>query len=282
MSYQAEISRSSPTLFVFLLDQSGSMDDAFGGQATGVSKAQGVADAINRMLSNLVIRCSQGETTRDYFHIAVIGYGAQQGKVGPALSGALEKKPVVTVSEIGDHPARVEDRVVKQPDGAGGIIDMPVKFPIWFEPVADDGTPMCGALQQAKQLVNDWIQNHANAFPPIIINLTDGAATDGDPLPIAKDLMNLATTDGNVLLFNCHISSTVSAPVLYPDTENSISDEYGKKMFAMSSLLTPTMVEFAKRQGFNVSDKSRGCVFQADLVDVIRFLDIGTRPQELR
>jgi DnaJ-class molecular chaperone len=56
MSCKAEISRTNPTLFVFLLDQSGSMSDPFGGQAS-ISKASGVARAINRMLSNLVIRC---------------------------------------------------------------------------------------------------------------------------------------------------------------------------------------------------------------------------------
>jgi hypothetical protein len=282
MAYQAEISRTNPALFVFLLDQSGSMSSAFGGQPQGVSKSNGVADAINRMLSNLTIRCSQGEIIRDYFHISVWGYGAQQGQVAPALSGLLAGKEVATVSEIGNSPVEVEDRTVKQPDGAGGVIDVPVKFPIWFRPVAGADTPMNQALQQAHRIVSDWITSHRSAFPPIVINLTDGESTDGDPVAAANELTKLTTDDGNVLLFNCHISSVVSAPVLYADSASSIPDEYGKKMFEMSSVLTPAMINFAKSQGFAVSEQSRGFVYQADLVDVIRFLDIGTRPKELR
>jgi hypothetical protein len=40
--------------------------------------------------------------------------------------------------------------------------------------------------------------------------------------------------------------------------------------------------ESAQREGFKISDKSRGFAFNADLVELIRFLDIGTRPANLR
>ena len=50
MSYTAEISRSQPTAFLFLVDQSGSMDDKM---ASGRSKAQFVADVLNRTLMEL-------------------------------------------------------------------------------------------------------------------------------------------------------------------------------------------------------------------------------------
>lgn len=282
MSYKAEISRTNPTLFMFLLDQSGSMSGQFGGQSSGISKANGVADAINRMLSNLAIRCSQGETVRDYFHISILGYGAQQGVVMPALSGGLAGKEVVTISEIDRSPARIEDRIIKQPDGAGGVIDTPVKFPIWFEPISGSDTPMVKALREAKRIVANWIGSHPTAFPPIVINLTDGESTDGDPVAPAKELTNLSTNDGNVLLFNCHISSIVSAPVLFPDNDFNIPDQYGKKMFEMSSPLTSSMIDFARKQNFAIGENAKGFVFQADLVDVIRFLDIGTRPVELK
>lgn len=284
MLYKAEISRYNPALFVFLLDQSYSMSGQFGGQASGISKADGVADAINRMLSNLVIRCSDGEIVRDYFHISVLGYGAEQGQVTPALSGALKGKEIVPISEVGDYPARIEDRVIKQPDGAGGVIDMPVKFPVWFEPIAGNDTPMTKVINEARRIINTWISQpqHKDAFPPIVINLTDGESTDGDPLSPARDLTSLSTSDGQVLLFNCHISSVVSTPILFPENSSSIPDQYGKKMFEMSSRLTASMMNYGRKEGFILSDNSRGFVFQADLVDVIRFLDIGTRPAELK
>jgi hypothetical protein len=42
------------------------MTDSFGAGGTGQSKANGVADAINRLLQNLVIKCAKEEGVRDY------------------------------------------------------------------------------------------------------------------------------------------------------------------------------------------------------------------------
>jgi hypothetical protein len=42
------------------------------------------------------------------------------------------------------------------------------------------------------------------------------------------------------------------------------------------------MLAIAKREGMNVAEGSRGFVFNADLVAVIKFLDIGTRPNAMR
>ncbi len=55
MAYSAEISRSNPTCFVFVLDQSGSMGDVFGGGETNLRKADFLADVANRTLHDLVI-----------------------------------------------------------------------------------------------------------------------------------------------------------------------------------------------------------------------------------
>jgi hypothetical protein len=73
MPYSAEISRSNPTCFLFLIDQSGSMADAVPNQANR-RKADAVADAINRLLQNLVIRCAKEEGVRDYFYAGLIGF----------------------------------------------------------------------------------------------------------------------------------------------------------------------------------------------------------------
>ncbi|MBW7886468.1 MAG: VWA domain-containing protein, partial [Caldilineaceae bacterium] len=38
----------------------------------------------------------------------------------------------------------------------------------------------------------------------------------------------------------------------------------------------------AQQEGYTVSENSRGFVFNADMVSLIKFLDIGTRPSNLR
>jgi hypothetical protein len=234
------------------------------------------------MLSNLVIRCSQGEVTRRYFEVAVLGYGAQRGQVAPALGGALAGREIVSISDIGDNPARVEDRLMRQPDGAGGVIEAMVKFPIWFEPVAGSDTPMVQALDRARILTERWVAAHRSAFPPVVVHLTDGEATDGDPTIAARKLAAVETDDGPVLLFNCHISSSAAPPLLFPDSDTGLPDSFARTLYAISSRLTPTMLDYGRRQGYVLGDGARGFVFQADMVDVVRFLDIGTRPGELR
>jgi hypothetical protein len=58
VSYTASISRANPTGLVFLLDQSSSILEPFAGQPHK-SKAAGVADGLNRLLQNLVLKCAK-------------------------------------------------------------------------------------------------------------------------------------------------------------------------------------------------------------------------------
>lgn len=277
--YQAEISRANPGCFLFLLDQSGSMSDSFGGAQTGRTKADELATIINRLLQTLVIKCSKDEGVRNYFDVGVIGYGA---RVGPTLGGSLEGRVLVPISHVAESPLRVEDRIQKITDGIGGLVEQPVKFPVWFDPVADDGTPMCQALRMAHAELSSWVDQHPDSFPPIIFNITDGEATDGDPSEDAARLRQLSTRDGDALLFNIHLSSRSGKPLEFVDSEEELPDEFAVRLFRMSSVLPPHLRDAASSEGYQVSDSARGFVFNADAAAVIQFLDIGTRPANLR
>jgi len=214
----AEISRSNPSCFLFLIDQSGSMQDAWAGEA-GKKKADGLATIINRMLQNLVLKCAKSEGVRDYYYVSVLGYGAQ---IGPAFSGELAGRELVPISDIANMPARVEERTRKVEDGAGGLVDQTVRFPIWFDAVANGGTPMCQAMTRAQEILSHWLAQHSSCFPPLVFNITDGEATDGDPANVASGITNLASDDGSVILFNIHLSAQqVDHPIEFPDTRSS-------------------------------------------------------------
>src|SRR5450756_3184251 len=102
MPYSAEVSRRSPTAFVVLVDQSGSMGEAFGLDSR-MAKATFVADVVNRWIDNLVIRASKNQKVRDYFHISVLGYG------GAAASAISSVPPgLQPISVLADNPARIE------------------------------------------------------------------------------------------------------------------------------------------------------------------------------
>ncbi len=279
MPYSAEISRANPSCILFMIDQSFSMSDPFGGGEDRLKKKDAVADVINKLLQNFVIKCAKDEGVRDYYYIGVIGYGNQ---VGPAFGGGLVNREVVPISDIAETPARIEERVKKIPDGAGGIVEQSIKFPVWFDSTASGGTPMCQALLFAQDILLGWLTEHPDCFPPLVINITDGEATDGDPSPIAENIRSLKSSDGNVLLFNVHLSSYKGIPIQFPATESGLPEEYAKLLFNMSSVLPDSIKETASQEGYPVSDGTRGFVFNADMVALINFLDIGTRPSNIR
>src|SRR5438445_8511671 len=82
----------------------------------------------------------------------------------------------------------IEKRIKKSYDGAVVVMDQTVKFPVWFDPYSKGGTPMCAALKEATRIVETWCQEHPKGFPPIVINITDGEATDGDLVAEARKL----------------------------------------------------------------------------------------------
>src|SRR5256885_1305209 len=169
--YSAEISRKNPGCFIFLLDQSASMEDPFGGSSDR-RKADELATIINKLLHNLSIRCAKGDSIYDYFHVAVIGYG--------------------------------QDSVVK------------------------------------------------SAF------------------------------DGAALVFNLPLSSAAGTPIELPASDDGLPDKFAKQLFEMSSNLTPFMISRAQELGMPADEGARGFVFNAQPVQIIQFLDIGTRPANLR
>lgn len=278
MPYSAEINRAKPTAFFFLIDQSGSMDDAWGLDGTK-RKCDAVADAINRLLSTLVIRCAKGEDVRDYFQVGVIGYG---GAVSNGFSGKLGARQFVPISDIADNPLRVEQRTKKEDDGAGGLIERTVRFPVWFEAQANGNTPMCAAVETARTTLKAWCELYPLSYPPAVINISDGEPTDGDPLPLAEQLKQIGTNDGKALFFNIHISGSAKRPIEFPDTQVGLPDEFAQRLFEMSSVLPPRLRGEAQREGFPTSENTRGFAFNADLRALIQFLDIGTRTAELR
>jgi hypothetical protein len=291
MSYSAEISRVNPSCFLFLIDQSTSMEDPWGGEQDK-NKAEGVADAVNRLLQTLVLRCAKAEGIRDYFHVGVIGYGQRVGALLGAAPGqsassflaAPGRSGLVSVSTIAQAPLRIEERTKFIADGGGGVTAKKIKFPLWFEPLADGPTPMCEALNLAWHMLADFLGRYPNCYPPIVFNITDGESTDGDPESHAQCIKDLASTDGPVLLFNLHLSSRSEEPLIFPEREEGLPDGFARLLYRMSSTLPPGMGRTAQRDGFGVTEASRGFAFNADMVSVIRLLDIGTRvdPKNLR
>lgn len=273
MPYTAEISRTNPSCFLFVIDQSGSMSDNY--VSEGKPKSEALADVINRMLQQLVIKCAKSEGVRDYYNVGVIGYGAS---VGPAFGGNLSSKRLVPISEIAENPARIEGRTKMVSDGAGGRIPTTVKFPIWFDPTASGGTPMKEAFKQANGIMAEWLTANPNCFPPVVIHITDGESTDGDPIEEMTKLTAQSSSDGNVILFNLHTNARSMNPLSFPGQEVPMPDKYSQMLFSGASLLPGFMRDVASAEfSLNLSDSAKAFVMNGDIDLIITAIEIGTR-----
>jgi hypothetical protein len=274
MPYQAEISRENPTCFLFVIDQSGSMDEI---TETGRSKADFVADVLNKTLYTLVTTCSKADGVRNYFDVGVIAYSGSE--VASGFGGALSEGIVHPINAISEHTLRVEERKKKVDDGAGGIVELKTKFPVWFDPKSAGGTPMRAALSKTRDMAAEWCEAHPGCYPPTILHVTDGQSTDGAPEDVADGLRQVATKDGQALLFNLHVTNKGGLEVVFPTSETDLDDEYSRMLFRMSSPLPAHLAKFAGDKGYAVADGSRGFIFNGDPQCIVDFFEIGTRPK---
>jgi hypothetical protein len=253
------------------------MEDKF---PSGRSKSQIVADVLNKTLFTLITRCTKSDGVRNYFDIGVIGYGGDSFYNG--FSGPLSDAILHPISHIESSPIMIEERVKKLGDGAGGVIEQKIKFPVWFKPQASGSTPMCQAIRTAAAELVNWCDSHPNSYPPTVLHVTDGESTDGDPETLAKQLSLISTNDGAVLMFNLHVSTSGAKQAKFPASEIDLIDRYARLLFRMSSQLPPHLIDYAHNKGINVSIESRGFIYNAEPAEIVDFFDIGTRALQLQ
>ncbi len=285
-SHKEQISRTTPSAFIFLIDQSTSMGDPFGrpdSSGNSRTKAEEVADALNIQVDEIISRCQRGtDGIANYFYIGLIGYGSN-GDAAFCWDGQLRGQQMVKLSDVkaGADYVMAETEFTIQ----GKLIKEQTSLKQWVKPLADGSTPMRKAIALASTTAESWIGSWPDSFPPIVVNITDGEDTESQPhelISAAMGLTSLRNTKGsNVLLINCHISALNSFPVVFPANVDELpQDQYARALFEMSSVLPDSMQEeiaatFGRQQG---SEKCRGMVFNGNAVLLLKLLRIGTVP----
>jgi len=262
-AYSAAISRVRPTLVLFLLDRSGSMDAAYSG---GRTRAEYLSRVVDSAIAELAVRCNKAGGLRDYFHLAALGYG--DDRVESAFGGVLAGPDWQPVSRVAANPYAV-DR-----DAGSG------PRPRWIEPRASGGTPMREAFERACRLVAAWCDAHPDSYPPTVINVTDGEPTDGSPEDAAAILRRLHTDDGETLLFNLHVAGEGRRETIFPADEREVEPS-GRQLFRMSSEFPPHLRDGAEASGFALPEGARFFAYGAGAELATRFLDLGTRPARM-
>ena len=280
-AYTAQITRNTPTAFIFLIDQSVSMRRYTTLYGEEMPMAEAVARIVNHQLNELVLRCIKGSETCDYYDIAIIGYGE---KAYSGWKGELEGRDFVKPSELKEHPYK-KITTKKETRTRKGVKVVEVEEVQWIEA---DATKSCTrvhrAFEKAKGLLDEWMEKHheKDCYPPTIINITDGefnGATKEYVLQQANELKSMFTNDGNVILFNIHISANKAVCVTCPASKDEVSfSSLATTMYEMSSLLPMRYSDrIADLRGDGTpNNRYTAMSINADMSTLIQLMDIGT------
>jgi hypothetical protein len=151
-------------------------------------------------------------------------------------------------------------------DETGQTFEITVPFPIWVKPKAKGDAPMCTALYWAREIAEQWVAEHPNNYPPIVINITSGIPSDGDFIKPAHQVHQVGTTNGQTLLYNFYIAESNESPVTYPASEQELpNDYYANQLFSISSVIPETSRNLLQSFiGKLVPKAARGLVFNGD------------------
>lgn len=259
-------SSATPGYIIFLVDQSGSMNEPYPEKG---NKANFTAMVINRTIQELININMNGATVKDRVFISIIGYG------NPAVNEIRSDY----LSKYAENPIRIENAKQKVSDGNGGLIEIDIQNPIWIEPIASNLTPMGSALEFAKNLIEAWITKKNDNPAPVIINISDGLPCPDEEevksISIANEIMSLKCQDGHPILFNAHIGNS-GAKCICPESVNELSDDQAKFLFAISSEIPESYKNAAKKQDLDIKTKSKGFVSNADPETFIKFINFGS------
>ena len=298
--YTQSITRTHRTAIILAIDGSGSMAEKIRFRNRQMTKAEAVATITNGMLFELIERARRSDGVRDYYDIAVIGYSGDD-EVYSLLPGGRE---LISVAELaaGEPPMKTEVVEYRLPDGSISLREIP--YPAWVEPEAAGQTPMCEALRRVRDIAAAWCADpaHAESFPPMVFNITDGEATDCDDeelravcnqikaleatdcddaelRAVAGQIKSLRTADGNVLLVNIHIAAgDTPRTVFFPSAEEaSYPNRYAAVLYDCSSPMPEVFNEAIREaKGPGALPPFRGMSFNASAEELITMLNIGS------
>ena len=220
------------------------------------SKAEAVAHAVNELVSELENRARREKEVRNYFDVAVVGYGS--GSVVPLIDA---RRWFIPVSELRNYAPERGSRLAVRCDKSGKPMVKECFEDLWIRPRAEGATPMYEALWEIADEVKRWCADARNAesFPPVVINITDGEASDCNGRELRDacgQIRRAGTSDGRVLLMNIHITANEGARrLLFPTEAEVLSDDdrYARLLAECSSRMPaefdPMIAEARHEQG---------------------------------
>lgn len=260
--YDMQWGKKTPGLLIFMIDQSGSMECE--------DKHKKVVTSVQNALWECLLGCVNGMEVRNRMLIKVIGYG---DNVKEIMSSWIGEEDFI-------------NKLRKSKDGNGFLIP----------PVADGVTPMASAFDLVYSTIKKWFDNceeqikmeKITGIPaPIVVNITDGEPCEyqngkedavSNAKKAAQKVMNLSTSDGNVRIFNLHLSDNANSSIEFPKEYGDLDGkENSKFLFDISTVLDDKMASVAKRSGLETARVgSHGLIVNANGSQIASFIEFGS------
>lgn len=275
--YSHRLSRKYPALFIVLIDQSGSMAEPVATTGNMQTKANIAAAALNNIIYEVYKSSGYDQVTGDirgYAYISVLGYS---DKVNSLLGNS--HKPV-SISTLAMFPKGIMSVVRTRRNSSGDYQQVQEKRPFWITPYASGSSDMIRAFEYARDIILEWLPDHKQGFPPVIINITDAYDSgSGNLLNITHEIQQLRTDDGSVLICNCHFSKDFSHSCIFPTSLSEVQNLgfFAPRLFEMSSLVPERLRERAAiLMQKPIEEGARSLVYNADPSILVQFLNWGT------
>lgn len=231
--YEAEATSKRPALIIYLLDASGSMAGYIEHDGVRIRKIDHVASCLQILLSALINRSMKGEgIISPRYRVCLLAYSTYTKELFPDTG-------IVSLEKW----------------AAAGVP--------FLQPT--DQTDTASAFRKAKEILQREIPKLPSHSPsPFVCHLTDGQFTHEDPEPVAREIMQMSTPDGPVLVENIYIEDNlthtpISDVCKWPGviSEDDITNDYAKKLFRMSSPLPSPFHQYMSEQGYCIAANAR-------------------------
>ncbi len=242
MSYEKAISRSCPGLILLVLDDSGSMGDKLPG--TSDQKYRWVEIDVGHILELLLSRSTDMSgskvVVKPRYYLGVLVYGSRVSTWG---EGIMDIQTTLNLYAQ-----------ASQSFGLGGKAG---------------GTDAKGAMEKTLECLQQALSSgrYDESFPPMVFHLTDGLSHN-DPTPVADQIRQLSTNDGNVLIVNAYIGTQTALSYTGPEDFPGYVDvaEVGPskdniRLFNMSSQIPQAIEDNLKADGIFPAIRSGSRLF---------------------
>jgi uncharacterized protein YegL len=222
MPYEAVATSRTPALVVYLLDISGSMARPLDGSA----RIDHVNQALKQVLERMVQRSTKGATIAPRYHMGMIAYSDTPDDI---LGGV---RTIAEVAQLGNPTLSVSA-----------------------------ATDTYAAFAMARDMLRRHLcGNGERRNPaPMVCHITDGEYTGSDPEPVAREIMQMHTADGPVLVENIFVGQNLTTtpirdPRAWPGVSDAseLADPYARKLFDMSSPLPPSYARVINESGYGL------------------------------